>query len=378
MSKKQMKYLTIFSCLAFITLFSSSCDNDFNINDDWKDITVVYGLLDPAADTNWVRIQRAYLGTQAASASYDQPDSLYYQDGEIEVQLEVYQRGADGSLGSPIDTYLLIEDKTSKQLDDGIYTSDGFKLYRTTEIIEEGMTYKLVVKKTNTKHPEASSTTEIVGRNYVDQNTNAQSGFRFVFPNPSVSAARFFNGRLEWYQSKLAEIYEVDVYFYYKEVNRQTGAVEHLVQKLDYATLEGVQTTPDATGKIGIEGNPNDIYTKLASSLPEPKANTLRFFKNFSVVIWAGGEDLAKYIDLNKPTEGVNANKPEFPDIENGVGLFSSRTTITIDNVAMSSQMSTTYYLSSTLCNDGFAVVSSGDTCYCQNIPGIGPEPVCF
>ncbi len=368
-----MKYLSIFSCLVLITLFSSSCDNDFNINDEWRDITVVYGLLDPAADTNWIRVQRAYLGESAASASYNQPDSLYYDDSEIEVLLEAYQRGADGSLGNPLDTYTLVEDKTSRTLEDGVFTTDGFRLYRTTETIEEGKTYKLVVKKTNKNHPEASSTTEIVG---MQQASN--SGFRFVLPNPNVVQARFFNGRLEWYQSNLAEIYEVDVYFYYKEVNRITGNIEHLVQKMDYATLEGVQANADGVGKLGIEGNPNDIYTLLASTLPPLKPNTLRFFKNFSVEIWAGGEDLAKYIDLNKPTQGVNGSKPEFPDIENGAGLFSSRTSIEIDNVTMSSQMSTTYYLSNVLCNKGFAIVTSGDTCYCENIPGLGPQQQCF
>ncbi len=372
MSKKQMKYLTIFSCLAFITLFSSSCDNDFNINDDWADITVVYGLLDPAADTNWIRVQRAYLGEAAASASYGEPDSVYYDTTAISVYLEAYSRGADGSLGTPVNTIFLKPDFTSRKLDDGIYSTDDFRLYRTTETIEEDKTYKLVVEKSNAKHPAASSITEIVG---IQQSSN--SGFRFVLPNPNVIAARTFNGNLKWYQSDQAEIYEVDVYFYYKEVNRQTGDVEHLVQKLDYTTIEGAQIPADPFETIDVDGSPNNIYTLLASNLPELKPNTLRFFKSFTVIIWAGGEDLAKYIDLNRPTEGVNNSKPEFPDIENGTGLFSSRTSIMLDEVAMSQQMATTYYLSSTLCEKGFAIVTSGDTCYCERIPGIGPERVC-
>lgn len=367
-----MKYPLIFLSLAFITLFSSSCDNDFNINDDWKDITVIYGLLDPAADTNWVRVQRAYLGEAAASASYNQPDSLYYDTAAISVYLEEYN---SSSLATPIKTIpLYVSFRGNNQLEPGVFTSDNFRLYYTTETIEQDKTYRLVVKKKNAENPDASSYTEIVG-----MQQSSSEGFRFVFPSPNLQQAKFFNGRIEWYKSNLAEIYEVDVYFYYKEVNRQTGAIEHLVQKLDYAMLEGVQTVPDNLGKLTIDGQPNDIYLQLANSLPELKPNTLRFFKNFTLVIWAGGEDLAKYISLNKPTEGINnENKPEFPDIENGTGLFSSRTTIEVDDVDMSQQMSTTYYLSSVLCDKGFAIVTSGDTCYCSNIPGVGREPACF
>lgn len=371
MSIQKMKYLTIFSFITLISLFASSCDNDFNINDDWKDITVVYGLLDPAADTNWVRVQRAYLGEAAASASYGESDSLYYDPSAISVFLEEYN---SSSLATPLKTIPLnVSFRNNNQLDSGVFTTDNFRLYYTTETIEEDKTYRLVVKKTNADNPDASSFTEIVG-----MYQSSSSGFRFVFPNPNVTQAKYFNGVIEWYKSNLAEIYEVDVYFYYKEVNRQTGAIEHLVQKLDYATLEGVQATTDDAGKLKIDGDPNDIYVQLANSLPELKPNTLRFFKSFSIVIWAGGEDLATYITLNKPTEGVNNNKPEFPDIENGVGLFSSRTTIDMDQIPMSSQMSTTYYLSSVLCDKGFAIVTSGDTCYCKKTPGIGPEPVCF
>lgn len=373
MSIQKMKYLTIFSFITLISLFASSCDNDFNINDDWKDITVVYGLLDPAADTNWVRVQRAYLGEAAASASYGEVDSLYYDTTAISVYLLAYTRGADGSLGNPVDSITLKPDFTSRKLNDGIYTTDGFRLYRTTEDIEEEKTYRLMVKKTNTNHPDASSITEIVGAKLQGNN-----GFRFVLPNPNVVSARIFNGRIEWYQSKLAEIYEVDVYFFYKEYNRQTGAIEHLSQKIDYATLEGIQALPDASGKVELSGDPFDLYTKLSSALPELKPNTLRFFKSITIEIWSGGEDLAKFIELNKPTEGVNSSKPEFPDIENGVGLFSSRTSIDIDNVAMTNEMSTSYYLSSALCDKGFAIVTSGDTCYCTRTPGIGPEKTCF
>ena len=43
-------------------LFVASCKKDLNINDEWKEITVVYGLLNVNDSIHYVKITKAFLG----------------------------------------------------------------------------------------------------------------------------------------------------------------------------------------------------------------------------------------------------------------------------------------------------------------------------
>lgn len=372
MTTYKLKVKNLFVAIAALSaFFLSSCENDFDINDEWQDITVLYGLLDPEADTNWVRVQRAYLGKDAASASFDNPDSLYY--AEVEVTLQAYQN-VNGTIGNAVGNPIkLTKDATSRKEEEGTFTTEGFHLYRTQQDItfdsDENYIYRIVVKKNGTDFPDASSTTTIVG--------GESNGFRFVAPNPATVASKIFNGRLEWYASTNAKIYEIDLRVNYKEINRKRTYFLDTSVSIDYGTLEGISADVSSGTKLDFNKQATYFYSELASVLPPLPDGHFRFIKDLEFVIWAGGEDLAKYIDLNKPTLGVNANRPEFPDIENGVGLFSSRTSISMDRVALAPTIESSYYLSSILCDEGFAIVSSGDTCYC-NRTSTGPEQACF
>jgi len=75
---------SLFGLLMLLFLLSA-CDNELNVRADYEDLTVLYAILDPKEDTNYVRVQRAYLGDAPASASYNETDSLYYDTADIQV-----------------------------------------------------------------------------------------------------------------------------------------------------------------------------------------------------------------------------------------------------------------------------------------------------
>ena len=60
-----------------------------------------------------------------------------------------------------------------------------------------------------------------------------------------------------------------------------------------------------------------------------------------------GSSDLATYIALNAPFEGIIQERPDFSNINNGLGLFSSRYTYELLGVALSSD--TQYFLKNKL-----------------------------
>ena len=55
-----MKKIQFFLSLTVLLGFFASCTTDVELYADYKDIPVVYGLLDATKDTNFMRINRAF------------------------------------------------------------------------------------------------------------------------------------------------------------------------------------------------------------------------------------------------------------------------------------------------------------------------------
>lgn len=54
-----MKRITILHCLCSLLLLNA-CSTDVDLYADYKDVPVIYGLLDATADTNYIKITRVF------------------------------------------------------------------------------------------------------------------------------------------------------------------------------------------------------------------------------------------------------------------------------------------------------------------------------
>ena len=72
--------------LLFISVFFVSCKTDFDITSEWKDITVVYGLLDQSDSVHLIKINKAFLGDGNALQYATIEDSSSYGNN-LEVKL---------------------------------------------------------------------------------------------------------------------------------------------------------------------------------------------------------------------------------------------------------------------------------------------------
>jgi len=48
--------------LLLFSVFFLSCETDFDVNAEWQDVTVVFGLLDPNNEDQLIKINKAFLG----------------------------------------------------------------------------------------------------------------------------------------------------------------------------------------------------------------------------------------------------------------------------------------------------------------------------
>ena len=61
--------------------------------------------------------------------------------------------------------------------------------------------------------------------------------------------------------------------------------------------------------------------------------SVVRIFSTIDLVMTVGTEDLNTYIQVNEPLSTINQQRPLFTNIENGLGLFSSRFTYSVNNL---------------------------------------------
>ena len=82
-----MKRLFYILALVLGMVQLTSCEVEFSPNADYKEVPVVYCILNQDEDTTWARIQKCYLGENDLNSYTDIKDSTNYPEGAIEVKL---------------------------------------------------------------------------------------------------------------------------------------------------------------------------------------------------------------------------------------------------------------------------------------------------
>jgi hypothetical protein len=349
--------MKLFQLFAFPLLALSiiSCNNELDINADYKEIAVVYSLLDPKLDTQWVRIERGYLGNKPASASFDEPDSLFYENVTAEL-IEFDENGNETRIP-------LFRDDTSRQRNDnGPFTQNAFRLYRTNGItrLNPFYTYNLQVEtgsETPTIHVESNI-------NIIRATTTSPSGspdlldIRKPIQTASMAVPPVFLGAIEW-EDHTGFRSEVIVGFHYTEYNPTTK------EKVYKSFERNLGTTRDNS----IDYRYSSLYQNIANNI-QPNPQVIRFFEKLSIRVTVIGREVDTYARLNIPTTGIIQSRPEYTNLENAIGVFSSRTSAQQDSVLLNETVKTQMILDKLVCDLRFARISSGDTLICNNAGG--------
>jgi len=311
-----MKRILFLLMLPFILLGSSSCETDFDVTAEWKDITVVYGLLNPLDTFTYIKVNKAFLGEGNALAMAANPDSSYYNFDEIVVTMEEYLNGNFTGKTFTFDTVMV----HNKDLGD-FYAPDQV-LYRcqTLKQLNPDRTYRLYVRNTRTGK-EVSAETPLV------------SGFSIEKPlyNPN-NPVTGFNGSVpytaQWYSAANGKRYEVTIRFNYYETVPGSGDTTHKTVNWQFSPRKSDGLDGGELMEVQYEGSGFLNYIK--SNIPVD-ATVKRSIGKVDFIFSVGADDLNTYIDVNEPGNSLVQEKPEYTNLvstdENGaIGIFSSRT----------------------------------------------------
>ncbi len=133
---------TVAILLVGLLLLTYSCETDLELA-SYKEISIVYGLIDIRDTAQYVRINRGF-STSNDPYNYTMiNDSVNYSQDAFEVFLEEYKDGY--MTGEPVKY-----EPVDRQKEPGLFSNESNCVYKTTEHIHKDCEYKLRVINRNT------------------------------------------------------------------------------------------------------------------------------------------------------------------------------------------------------------------------------------
>lgn len=326
--KKLFLSLSILASLAFL----NACTTDVELYTDYKDIPVIYGLLDASQDTNFIRINRAFSG------SNDNPinathvaliaDSCNYP-GKLRAYIVKYKQGYGGHY-EPFGDPLELDTITIHDKEEGIFYSPNQKVYWTNKPLDINSEtakyrYKIFVYKDN---DTITAETNLVGG----------EGFKIITQSLGFMAEENDNsGRIKFTPADNAVFYDVTMVFYYKEsVHGGPLTDKQVAYSFGVNTLENLGQENERVYYVSY--GMNTLFNLLEDAIGgdtvinENHPEVVRYFgeKPMKVFLSAGGDELYNYIQINSQT-GYAQTVPDYTNINGGYGVFSSRINLVKD-----------------------------------------------
>lgn len=304
---------------AAVLIFSSfvSCDVEFSPNAEWKDVPVVYCLLDQDEDTTWARVEKCFLGTDDMFQYTQIVDSLYYPEGSVSVQLYEWEavRGLHNSLtpaGNAPKRVLDFEGGWFENKRQGTFAHPWqYLFYCPDPNLDTSCVYELRVSRHTDSGDVliARSSTTLVGTDSVTFASYLHVGNGNYF--------RFMSGKCDvrWRSFARARYYQPMVRYFY--------IVDDKYRYVDIYCPEIHTSNYDLNRQVSL--SENTFLSNMYSALVNDTSSKF-FADSVHVFLRACNEDLSAYMNSNSSNN--NNNSQFYTNIVGGMGVFGSRRTV--------------------------------------------------
>ena len=286
-----------------------SCETDFDVNANWKDVTIVYGLIDPNNEDQLIKINKAYLGKGDAIQMASISDSTNYDPSNLIVKIHRVREQVFNTYDT-LSTVVLTDTVLDK--DDGLFSIDDNIIYtfkKPSSFYNTNSIYVLEILNLSSGQKVSSETEIINSFSFESLNPSFEWG---LYNGELADSLRFRTKNIEWQNSKNGVIYQLDILINYLE-NDIVNSLSWSQPLVEYSS-----------GNMSLKIKGDQFFQFLENNLDN---NTTKQFLNLDLVMTIGAQDLKTYIDVNQPFSGIVQERPVFSNIDNGVGIFSSRYT---------------------------------------------------
>ena len=325
-----------------LIIISYSCKTDFEINAPYDRIPIIYGVLDQSVDTQFIKINKSFLGDNNTAYSSIN-DSLYFDS--VTVKVEELDDNE-----TVLRVFSLQEKFVPVAPGSGIFFTGQQKVYYfvPSSPLDETKSYRIIGEADGKPF---SATTNLINDFDFDRTfkngTNSTLGIGWYNSgvyNPIVP---------KWNQSPDSKFYDAAIRFNYTEY--RNGIATPLIIEWFMGSVKSLNTVT-----LSLEANAESFFVYLSNnaSLKDTVGVTKRVIGKIEFRVTAVNQILETYIDVNKPNNNIAFDKPDYTNIEGGRGIFGSRYTSSIISFQEFNDKTTEH-----LCTGSY----TGDFKFCSN-----------
>jgi|LZCG01.1.fsa_nt_gb hypothetical protein len=312
-----MKKITAFflSALAF---WLTSCETDFDMIADYEDITIVYGLLNQNDSIHYIKINKAFLGDGNLLDYAAIQDSNIYPEG-IEVILKEYDN-------SHLTRQILLDTVTIHDKNPGdFFYPDQIMYSNGTEhpfYLNENYTYEVEIY-----NPRLDKT--ITGSTILVNDFSLEKPRLNSLTYPTIYYADNDDPQtIEWYSARNGRRYQVVVDFEIKEFTQNGDSAVRYITWDSFPIQKSLDT--EGGDLMSVAYVNEDFFAFVDNFIPYEDADKEAAIKkriaqqlHFQIIVAA--DEFDTYMEVYEPNDNLVQSVPDYTNIENGIGLFSSR-----------------------------------------------------
>lgn len=345
--------------LGLVIALGWGCSTEVDLNAPYEERTLAFCLLDPAAEEQWVRVNRTWLGEGNNLVFAQEADSSEYAPGAVSITVEGFDSG-DTGFQNPLVSFTAQDTVLQDKDDNGIFYGPEYRAYHFEtpgglEIAapndnEDLRVYRMTVAFADGR-PALTAVTTLIGESLgnISNPPAGIPGFSLNFASGTGGTVTYPNINFKWSSTPGAKRYEVAVEVKYTERIWADPAHTQLVSETEKVARWdlGEESASDDEGgeEIKLPTNGESFYLFLANNLEADPLITRELgiwndnidrVRAFDFVLSIANEELDTYLAVNAPVTGIIQERPVYTNIAGGLGLFASRTQQRVNGLGIS------------------------------------------
>ncbi|GEM_PF-464893 len=316
-----MKKLVLFF---FASLLFFCCSTDLDINAPYKNITVIYGLLNQRDSVQFVKINKAFLGEGDAYVFSQIRDSSEFNSEDLTVKM-VYKVVN----GDRVASFPLLDSVVTNREPGLFYGPEQTVYYFVDPTMYDPIEGKPVYLDQNAEYEieVVAKGEKMTSRTTIVNNFDIQSVDAEINSEMTVMS---FNGQsygafeLNWDAGIDGKRYEARWRFNFDEYRNGVAEARSVTRNLARQTSTNSSSTADDFA-VFISGE--DFFGAIANDVPVDPAVEKRVFTGVDFLFTVANDDFNTFLTLSEPISGIVEDRPAWSNIENGYGIWASRFT---------------------------------------------------
>lgn len=322
-------FFLIVACSIATIAVMTGCSTKFNIAAPYKNITVVYGLLDEGDTAHYIRIQKAFLSQTLSALNMEKvSDSSFYPASQLNVVMREIDPSNNGSIVNTINLTRVDLNQEGYQKDSGAFFTTPNYAYKFTNKLDPSHTYRLVITNTATGDVDSAETTIIdesaqnFACGYLDITGYALSFYHyngaFAVTGKVPSTVAYIQGvlRVKWV-----------------EKNSLTNTVTKKYADWQFADLAPASNGGGGnTNSFNLQTNTAQFYSFLQGAMPQTQYVT-RLMDSAELFLYTANSDFYTYMQVTQ-TLGTGLTgmdiEPTYTNLKcnsgnNVIGIYGGR-----------------------------------------------------